>query len=78
MDDRLFIVIDWHAELLWRGDKITNSGYIGQVDGRCSHLVMAAYPDGQRIDDLPLNARIDGVRFSASGETGIYSVVRVR
>ena len=78
MEGRKYIVIDHHAELIWRGDKITNSGHIGQVDSTCSHLVMATYPDARRPSDLELNARIDGVRFSASGGIGIYSVVRVR
>lgn len=78
MDDRQYIVIEQNAELFWLDGKITNSGHIGQVDSTCSHLVMATYPDARRPSDLELNARIDGVRFSASGGIGIYSVVRVR
>lgn len=78
-DDRLFILWNTRRDGELRYPGKDSDGVIGRVSLDNVYLsTYANYPDDKHPRNLEVGQRIDNVKFSLSGETGIYSVYRVR
>jgi hypothetical protein len=61
------------------GTGIISGGIMGWLDANSVYLTTyASYPDARRPADLEVGACLPGVRWTLSGEVGIYDIYRVR